>query len=156
EHLQLFEAADPASRIGVAHEIERTIHTGIARAKNLLTWQISDGIPARVSMANGVDLDTLGAVIDHVLVVKGNIGLLEYILLEIVASLRPRGGLFPLLGTIGLEQAARLVAGNDLGTFLGPDAVPVRVISVMVRVEHVLDGFLRRFLDVCNYVVGFL
>src|SRR5579862_9233369 len=106
----------------MAHEVERPIHAGIARAKNFLPWKICHGIAARVSMANGKNLDSLGAVINHVLVIEGDVGLLEYIFLEIIASLRPRSCLFPLRGTIDLEQAARQAAGNDLGTFLGPDA----------------------------------
>src|SRR5438128_9613430 len=100
----------------MAHEVERPIHAGIAHAKNFLPWKISNGIPARVSMANGIDLDALGAVIDHVLVVEGDVGLLEHILLEVVAALRPRCRLFPLRGTIDLEEAARCAAGNDLRT----------------------------------------
>src|SRR5208283_3762758 len=151
-----FEAKDPACGIRMTHEIERPIHASVARAKNLLPWKISNCIPAGVSVANGKDLDALAAVINQVLVVEGYVGLLEYILLEVVASLRPRGCLFPLLGTIDREQAARWPAGNDLGTFLGPDAVSVGMISVMVRVENVPDGFLRRFLDVRNHVAGFL
>jgi hypothetical protein len=71
----------------VSHEVEGAVHAGIAGAEDLVLGQIGDGIAGGVAVPEVQELDALRAVVDDVLVVEGDIGLLEFIFLDVFAIL---------------------------------------------------------------------
>ena len=101
-----------------------------------------------------VELDVLRAVVEHVLVVEGDVGLLELVLLDVLAVL---GRVLPLLRAVRLQQPGRVACwATILRPLLRPDAVAVGVVAVVVRVEDVLDRLVGRLLDGRDDVAGFL
>ena len=83
------------------HVVERTVHAGIARAKDFVFRQIGNSIAGRVGMTQEQELHTLGAIIENVFVIKTDIDLFQTAVGHILAAL---GGIVPLLGTAGLQQ----------------------------------------------------
>ena len=147
------EALDPARGVGVAHVVERAVHARVAGAEDLVLRQVRARVAGRVAVPEVHEDHVLRVVFQFVLVVEGDVHLLERALLHVLAVLR---GVLPLLRAVRLQQAGGVLVGDDLRALLRPHRVAVRVVAVVVRVQHVLDRLLGGLLDVGDHVRGLL
>ena len=58
--------------------------------------------------------------------------------------------------SVDAQEAGAIGLGDDTGARVREDHVPISVVAVVVRVEHIADRLVGRFLDRLDDVVGFL
>jgi hypothetical protein len=118
--------------------------------------QIGEGVAGGVRVPQKKKLDALLSIIEHQLFVEDDRRRLECTGRHILASRRSFPGQFELCRTFHPQEQSAVRLGDDACPRIGKNRIAVRMIAVVMRVEHVTDGFIGRLLDRGNYILGFL
>ena len=151
---QIVEHAQPVVGISVhvRHVIARGVHAQVACEQNPLLGKVGDRVAQRVAGPHAGQLHAMLAVVEHQLVLKAHLRMLQPKALE--AEFPGSGVRRPGSRILGLRFGHALARADDGGAGVHPDAVSKRVVRVIVRVEDEADRLVGRLADIGQNGLG--